>query len=137
MGLIALHAAHRGGPLPVVLQSACAWSDAAAEGEPVDLAAAAPRHPIAQGLQRFRIARGAAHSGAFDAPRPDVVVFDGSLPSGDRVWQGMVWTRGRGRIFYFQPGHPDYPVYLQEEVRQVLHNAVRWCAHRSAPVSNA
>lgn len=140
MGLIALHAAHRGGPLPVVLQSACSWAEAAREGEPVDLTAAAPRHPIAQGLQRFRIARGAAHAGVFDAPRPDLVVFDGSLPSGDRVWQGVVWTRGRGRVFYFQPGHPEHPIYHQEEVRQVLRNAVRWCAHRpnaeAAPAAN-
>jgi trehalose utilization protein len=133
MGLVALHSAVGAGLLPELLQTSCAWEGSANLHVDFEVTPAAPRHPIAQGLQSFRIARTSAPAGALDAPKPDLVIFDGERSSGERVWQGMVWTRGRGRIFYFQPGHPDYPIYHQEEVRQVLRNAVRWCG-KALPV---
>jgi len=33
-----------------------------------------------------------------------------------------------GKIFYFQPGHEEYPVYRQPQVQQIIKNAVRFCA---------
>lgn len=130
MGFIPLHSAHRCGPLQELLQSSCAPGEGREEAEAVEIATAAPRHPISQGLERFRIPGSQSYQGPFNVPKPDVVVFDGTYGAGDRVWHGMTWTRGRGRIFYFQPGHETFPIYFQEEVRQVLRNAVRWCASR-------
>jgi trehalose utilization protein len=39
-----------------------------------------------------------------------------------------VWRVGKGRVFYFRPGHETYPIYRQTEIVQVLENAVRWLA---------
>ena len=41
---------------------------------------------------------------------------------------GCVFRRGQGRIFYFSPGHEDYPIYHQPEIRRVIANAVGWAA---------
>lgn len=41
---------------------------------------------------------------------------------------GCCVTRGRGRIYYFSPGHEFYPVYHQAEVQRILANAVLWAA---------
>jgi trehalose utilization protein len=35
---------------------------------------------------------------------------------------------GKGRVFYFRPGHETYPVFKQEAVLRILSNAVRWLA---------
>ena len=130
MGLVALHSAHRGDPLRALLQAEGSPTPAQVSGEAIEIAVAAPRHPIARGLERFRIPKSEV-AAALDVPRPEVVVFDGTPAAGERVWQGMTWTRGRGRIFFFQPGHPAYPIYFQDEVRQVLRNAVKWCGRRA------
>ena len=39
--------------------------------------------------------------------------------------------RGRGRIFYFRPGHETHPTYFHRPVRQVIANAGRWAAGRA------
>ena len=32
-----------------------------------------------------------------------------------------------GKIFYFQPGHEEYPIYYVPEIQQIIINAVRFC----------
>ena len=46
---------------------------------------------------------------------------------------GCAWTRGLGRVFYFQPGHETCPSYHDKNVQLVITNAVRW-AYRPQPV---
>ena len=41
---------------------------------------------------------------------------------------GCCWNRGRGRIFYFRPGHESYPHFHNEQILRVISNAVRWAA---------
>jgi len=41
---------------------------------------------------------------------------------------GCCYRRGNGRIFYFRPGHETIPIYENEDVQQVLTNAVRWAS---------
>ena len=41
---------------------------------------------------------------------------------------GCCWRRGRGKVFYFQPGHEGNPTYYIPQVQQILTNAVRWAA---------
>ena len=62
----------------------------------------------------------------FDVPPPEELVFISSFGGGEVFRSGCCWTRGRGRIFYFSPGHETNPVYHQPEVRRVIANAVRW-----------
>jgi trehalose utilization protein len=42
--------------------------------------------------------------------------------------QGLVWTIGKGKVFYFQPGHETYPIFFDENVRKIMLNAVSWMA---------
>ena len=64
----------------------------------------------------------------FDVPKPNDVVFTSWFSGGDVFRSGLTWTRGYGRIFYFQPGHETNRSYYHPAVRQILKNAVRWCA---------
>jgi len=41
-----------------------------------------------------------------------------------------LWNFGKGKVFYFRPGHETFPIYFQPEVQQVLKNAVRFLAAR-------
>ena len=43
------------------------------------------------------------------------------------------YTRGRGKIFYFRPGHESYPTYRDPNVRRVIANAARWAAPSGGP----
>ena len=43
-------------------------------------------------------------------------------------------TRGRGKVFYFRPGHETFPIFYNKDIQRVLTNAVRWAAPVEAPV---
>ena len=64
-------------------------------------------------------------------PRRSTIVFISSWPSGEVCRSGCCFQRGRGRVFFFRPGHETYPIYYQSEVQQVIANAVRWAARSS------
>lgn len=87
-----------------------------------------PAHPIARGLtgEYFDIPMDETYGEYFEIPQPESLVFVTAAQGRDIFRSGCCWTRGLGRIFYFQGGHETYPVYYQEEVRKVISNAVRW-----------
>ena len=41
---------------------------------------------------------------------------------------GCCYHRGKGKVFYFSPGHETYGIYHQREIQLVIGNAVRWAA---------
>lgn len=52
---------------------------------------------------------------------------------------GVTFIRGMDKIFYFQPGHEEAPVYEHPDIQRIITNAVRWaCAmnRQSAPPQN-
>ena len=57
---------------------------------------------------------------------------------GDRDVEGLVsricWTRqvGKGRVFYFQPGHETYPVYNEAVVQRLLFQGLHWVCQVTA-----
>jgi trehalose utilization protein len=88
-----------------------------------------PSHPIAAGLgESFVIDHEEMYGEPFDVPAPDRLVLVSWFQGGEIFRSGCCYQRGRGRIFYFQPGHETHPTYFQPEVRQVIANAVRWVA---------
>lgn len=91
-----------------------------------------PAHPIAEGLQGeyFEIPMDETYGEYFEIPQPERQVFITAAAGGEIFRSGCCWTRGLGRIFYFQGGHETYPVYMQREVQTVLQNAVRWACRR-------
>ena len=64
----------------------------------------------------------------FDIPTPDEVVFMGWFAGGEVFRSGVTYRRGAGKIFYFQPGHEEYPTFHDPDVLRVIENAVRWAA---------
>ena len=47
--------------------------------------------------------------------------------SGGEVFRsGCTFHRGNGKIFYFQPGHETFPIFYNENVQKIIHNAVYW-----------
>lgn len=86
-----------------------------------------PGHPIAKGVEDgFLLDPEEMYGEAFDIPTPDDVIFMGWFNGGEVFRSGCTWTRGNGKIFYFQPGHETNPSYKNENVQRIIRNAVRW-----------
>ncbi|MFO0956453.1 MAG: ThuA domain-containing protein [Isosphaeraceae bacterium] len=105
----------------------CVFPAWRADGKPSHVTTLRPDHPIAAGLPaRWDIPQTEMYGGTFHVPTPDEVVFEEAWDQGERFQSGCVWKVGKGRVFYFRPGHETYPVYKQAEPLRVLENAVRW-----------
>jgi len=128
MGLIVLHSGHFSKVFKRMMGTACSlkWREI---GEKHRLWVTAPGHPIVEGLgEYFEIPHTEMYGEFFDIPQPDELVFIGWFQGGDVFRSGCCFYRGRGKIFYFQPGHETLPIYHQREVQHVITNAVRWAA---------
>ncbi len=134
MGFIATHSAHYSKPLKAILGTNCGWKYYIDDGARVDLIVKAPNHPIAKGVKDFTVPHTERYGDPFEVPTPETLIFDGKYTmangSTENAQQGMTWTVEKGRVFYFQPGHEGYPIYYQEEIRQVFRNAVPWVARK-------
>ncbi|MCM1155365.1 MAG: ThuA domain-containing protein [Roseburia sp.] len=131
MGLIALHSAHYSKIMKKLLGTSMTlkWR----HGEREKLWCMAPVHPIARGIPEvIELPQEEMYGEYFDIPRPDDVIFGGWFSGGELFRSGCTFTRGYGKIFYFQPGHEEYPIYHMPEIQQVIVNAVRFCAPASA-----
>jgi len=90
-----------------------------------------PDHPIARGLPaQFAIDQTEMYDEPFHVPLPDAVVLEERWEKGEWFRSGSVWSLGRGRVFYFRPGHEIYPVFKNREVLRILENAVRWLGEK-------
>ena len=69
----------------------------------------------------------------FDIPAPETLIFLSWFSGGELFRSGCCYTRGRGKIFYFRPGHESYPTYLNPDDRRVIANAARWVAPSNGP----
>ncbi len=69
----------------------------------------------------------------FDIPEPDTLVFISWFRGGEVFRSGCCYYRGKGKIFYFRPGHETYPTYKNPEIGRVIINAVRWAAPVKGP----
>lgn len=127
MGLIVLHSGHLCKPLKLLLGTSCTlrWR----EGDFERVWTTAPTHPIAKGIPpMFELETEEMYGEFFDIPKPDDVVFTGWFRGGEVFRSGCTWTRGHGKIFYFQPGHETNPTYHNEYILKILDNAVHWTA---------
>ena len=68
----------------------------------------------------------------FEVPEPEALILDGiyTRPNGatEQSRQALLWTVGKAKVLYFQPGHETYPTFFDETVRKFLRNAVEWMA---------
>lgn len=136
MGLIVLHSGHAS----KIMRKLCGtdsdllkWREA---GEKEILWVMDPAHPIVQGLgECIHIEHEEMYGETFIIPKPDELVFMSWFEGGEVFRSGVTYTRGRGKIFYFRPGHEAFPTYFNKEVQKVIINAVNWAAPLQMPVS--
>ena len=128
MGLIVLHSGHFSKIFRRLMGTNCSlkWREI---GEKERVWVTAPGHPIVEGLgEYFELPHTEMYGEFFDIPQPDVQVFISWYPGGEVFRSGCAYLRGRGKVFYFSPGHETFPIYYQKEIQRVLANAVRWAA---------
>jgi trehalose utilization protein len=133
MGLIVLHSGHHSKIFKKLMGTTCSlrWREA---GEKERIWVVEPGHPIATGLGHyFEIPQAEMYGEHFDIPTPDELVFISWFQGGEVFRSGCCYYRGRGKIFYFCPGHETYPIYHQAEVQHVITNGVKWAAPTTGP----
>lgn len=105
----------------------CCFPDYRPDGAHSMLTIKQAKHPIAAGLpESIRIPHTEMYNEPYHVPEPDEVVFEERWDRGESFRSGMVWNIGKGKVFYFRPGHETFSVYKQPEMIQVLANACRW-----------
>jgi trehalose utilization protein len=135
MGLIVLHSGHFSRIFRRLMGTTCdlKWREAA---ERERIWVVDPGHPIAAGLgESFVLDHEEMYGEHFDIPAPDRLVLVSWFQGGEVFRSGCCYQRGRGRIFYFRPGHETHPTYFDPRVRRVIANAARWAGepHGAAP----
>ncbi|SKA06549.1 ThuA domain-containing protein [Consotaella salsifontis] len=130
MGLVVLHSGHYSKPFKRLMGTSCTLTWRVHDGgERERIWIVDPAHPIAEDVGEFiDVAQSEMYSEAFDVPPPDHLVFVSWFEGGEVFRSGCCYQRGRGRIFYFSPGHETFPIYNNPQVRRVLANAARWAA---------
>lgn len=126
MGMIFLHSAHHSKPFKLLMGTSCnlAWRE---HGDMERVWVCNPSHPIVQGIDRFFVLPHEEMYGEpFDIPEPEKLILMGWYEGGEVFRSGCCYTRGNGKIFYFQPGHETYPTYYIKEVQTIIKNAVYW-----------
>jgi trehalose utilization protein len=133
MGLIVLHSGHYAKVFKKLMGTSCSlrWREA---GEKERIWVVEPGHPIAEGLgEYFEIPHTEMYGERFDIPAPDALVFISWFQGGEVFRSGCCYQRGKGKVFYFRPGHETFPIYYQPEVLRVITNAVHWAAPVAGP----
>lgn len=141
MGLVALHSAHHSKVMKALLGTTLnlKWR----HGDRERLWCISPSHPIAEGVpQSFVLPTEEMYGEPFDIPEPEETIFLGWFSGGEVFRSGLTYRRGRGRIFYFQPGHEEYPTYHDPDIQRIITNGVRWAynpkntLHSEIPIEN-
>jgi trehalose utilization protein len=105
------------------------------DAKPSQIRVLLPDHPIVRGIPAvFTIAQTEMYDEPFHVPQPDQVVLEERWEKGEWFRSGSVWKIGKGKVFYFRPGHEVYPVFKNPNVLRLLENATRWL---SAEAQNA
>jgi trehalose utilization protein len=133
LGYVPLHSSLSARPFQRVLGHTGGSDGWREDGQPSVVNVVQPDHPIAEGIDRcFVIPQEEMYAEPFRIVPPHELVFISSFAQGEVLRSGCCWHVGKGRVFYFQPGHEAYPVYYQREVKLVLANAARWAAGRTS-----
>ncbi|QBD79514.1 trehalose utilization protein ThuA [Ktedonosporobacter rubrisoli] len=128
MGLIVLHSGHFSKIFRRLMGTSCdlKWRET---NDHERLWVVAPGHPITEGLGEYiDIAHEEMYGEHFDIPAPDTLVLVSWFSGGEIFRSGCCFNRGRGKIFYFRPGHETLPTYHHTQVQRVIINATRWAA---------
>ena len=126
MGVIFLHSAHHSKAIKRLLGTTCdlTWRE---DGMHERVWTVNPSHPITEGVpESFVIPNEEMYGEPFAIPEPETTVFMGWFPGGEVFRSGVLYNRGYGKVFYFQPGHETFPVYCQPEIKRIIKNAANF-----------
>jgi trehalose utilization protein len=133
MGLIVLHSGHFSKIFKKLMGTGCdlLWREA---NENERLWIVDPGHPIAEGLPKYiDLPKEEMYGEFFDIPAPHALVMISWFKGGEVFRSGCCFQRGKGRVFYFRPGHETYPTYYNPVIRKVIANAVKWATPVHGP----
>ncbi|HLS10132.1 ThuA domain-containing protein [Lentibacillus sp.] len=133
MGLIVLHSGHFSKPFTKLMGTDCdlKWREA---DEKERIWVTDPTHPITAGLGEYiELEQEEMYGEHFDIPAPDELIFISWFEGGEVFRSGATFKRGRGKVFYFRPGHETYPTYYNIEIQRVIKNGVDWAINRDTP----
>ncbi len=136
MGLIVLHSGHAS----KIFQKLCGtYSEGLKWRESNDkeiLWVIEQNHPITKDVDdKIIIEHEETYGEHFLIPQPDELLLVSWFSGGEVFRSGCVFKRGRGKIFYFRPGHETVPTYHIPEVQKLLCNAAEYvCGAGSKPV---
>jgi trehalose utilization protein len=126
MGLIVLHSGHHSKIFRRLMGTSCNLKWRESDDKEI-LWVTNPNHPITQGIGSHIILEAEEMYGEFfDIPEPTELLFTSWFAGGEVFRSGATWARGKGKIFYFQPGHESYPTFYNPNILKVIENAVRW-----------
>ena len=135
MGLIVLHSGHFSKIFKKLMGTGCdlKWRE---DGKKERLWVVDPSHPITVGIpEYFELPQTEMYGERFDIPQPDELVFISWFEGGEVFRSGCCWHRGRGKVFYFRPGHESFPIFFDRNVMKVIENAIRWAAPKETTVT--
>ncbi len=134
MGLVAMHSAHYSKIFRKLMGTTCSlkWREI---GEKERLWIVKPGHQIVEGIEGefIELEHTEMYGEFFDIPTPDDLVFISWFQGGEVFRSGCCYHRGKGKIFYFRPGHETYPIFYNEKILRVLANGLRWAAPVAGP----
>lgn len=133
MGLIVLHSGHFSKIFKALMGTTCdlKWREA---DEKERIWIVDPSHPIAEGLGEYiELEKEEMYGEHFDIPAPDELVMVSWFEGGEVFRSGCTYRRGKGKIFYFRPGHETYPTYYHKDIQKVIKNAVKWAKPVNLP----
>jgi trehalose utilization protein len=135
MGFIGTHSCHFAKPFKKLMGTKCSWREYVADGTSAEIIVKEPDHPICKGVKSFKLPKIERYGEPFAVPTPEAVPLEGIYTRPDGKTEpgrmGLCWTIGKGKVFYFTPGHETYNDYYRPEVRQIFVNAVQWAAPKS------
>ena len=126
MGLIALHSAHGSKLFKSLMGTSCRvkWRE---NDEKERLWVIEPSHPIVRNVPEYiEIPEEETYGERFEIPAPDELVLVSWFKGGEVFRSGCTFRRGLGKIFYFRPGHEEYPIYYRDDVATIIKNAIDW-----------
>jgi len=130
MGLVVLHSGHHSKIFRRMMGTSCSltWREA---DERERLWVVNPSHPITEGLGQFiELEKAEMYGEYFDIPDPDELIFVSWFEGGDVFRSGATWSRGRGKIFYFRPGHETYGHFHNPEILNVVYKGAQYVQFR-------
>jgi trehalose utilization protein len=136
MGLVVLHSGHHSKIFKRLMGTTAnlKWREATDKER---IWVVQPGHPIAHGIGEYiELPLEEMYGEFFDIPQPDELIMISWFTGGEVFRSGCCFYRGRGKIFYFRPGHETYPTYFDSEVRKVIANGVHWAAPVDGPEPN-